>query len=64
MIGIYDYTVYLTYINFICGIMGIICASEGNIFHAIVLLMVAGICDMFDGKVARRCKRTETEKND
>ena len=64
MIGIYEYTVYLTYINFLCGIMGIICASEGNIFHAIVLLMVAGICDMFDGKVARTKKRrTKEEKH-
>ena len=64
MIGIYDYTVYLTYMNFICGIMGIICASKGNILSAIVLLMVAGICDMFDGKVARtKKKRTKEEKH-
>lgn len=64
MIGIYDYTVYLTYANFICGIMGIISASQGNILQAIVLLMVAGICDMFDGKVARtKKKRTKEEKH-
>ena len=64
MIGIYDYTVYLTYANFICGIMGIICALEGNTLSAIVFLMVAGICDMFDGKVARtKKKRTKEEKH-
>ena len=32
MIGIYDYTVLLTYMNFISGILGIIQASKGNYF--------------------------------
>ena len=64
MIGIYDYTVLLTYMNFISGILGIICATKGNIFHAIVLLMFDGLCDMFDGRVARtKKKRTVEEKH-
>ena len=50
MIGIYDYTVLLTYMNFISGILGIIQASKGNYFYAIILLMFAGLCDMFDVK--------------
>lgn len=62
MIGIYDYTVLLTYMNFISGILGIICATKGNIFHAIVLLMFAGLCDMFDGKVARTKKKRTIEE--
>ena len=62
MIGIYDYTVLLTYMNFISGILGIICATKGNIFHAIVLLMFAGLCDMFDGKVARTKKKRTVEE--
>ena len=65
MIGIYDYTVYLTYMNFISGILGIICATTGNeksIFYAIILLMFAGICDMFDGKVARTKKKRTVEE--
>ena len=28
----------------------------------IILLIVSGICDMFDGSVARKCKRTDVEK--
>ena len=62
MIGIYDYTVLLTYMNFISGILGIICATKGNIFYAIVLLMFAGLCDMFDGKVARTKKKRTIEE--
>lgn len=30
--------------------------------YSLVFLVLAGICDMFDGKVARMCKRTEEEK--
>ena len=62
MIGIYDYTVLLTYMNFISGILGIICATNGNIFYAIILLMFAGLCDMFDGKVARTKKKRTIEE--
>ena len=62
MIGIYDYTVLLTYMNFISGILGIICATNGNIFNAIILLMFAGLCDMFDGKVARTKKKRTIEE--
>lgn len=30
--------------------------------YSLVFLMLAGICDMFDGKVASMCKRTKEEK--
>ena len=30
--------------------------------YSLVFLILAGICDMFDGKVARMCKRTNEEK--
>ncbi len=30
--------------------------------YSLVFLILSGICDMFDGKVARMCKRTEEEK--
>ena len=62
MIGIYDYTVLLTYMNFMSGILGIIQATKGNYFYAIVLLMFAGLCDMFDGKVARTKKKRTIEE--
>ena len=64
MIGFYDYTVILTYLGFLSGVFGIIMASQGHLFVAVVCLMFSGLCDMFDGKVARsKKKRTEEEKH-
>lgn len=63
MIGVYNYTVWLTYISFISALTGIHFAINGNTFLGIVCLMISGLCDMFDGKVARTKKnRTEEEK--
>lgn len=62
MIGFYSYTVILTYIGLACGLFGIYCAVDGNTGRAIFMLMLAGFCDMFDGKVAKTKKnRTPQE---
>lgn len=37
-------------------------ALDGNIKISITFLIVAGICDLFDGVVARKIKRTSEEK--
>ena len=37
-------------------------AEVGYMRYSLVFLILAGICDMFDGKVARMCKRTKEEK--
>ena len=64
MIGFYDYTVVLTYLGFASGVFGILMAFSGHIFAAVLSLMFSGLCDMFDGKVARtKKKRTKEEKN-
>ena len=64
MIGVYDYTVLLTYLGFASGIFGIVTALNGNLFVSIIALMFSGLCDMFDGKVARtKKKRTAEEKH-
>lgn len=62
MIGFYNYTVILTYVGLLSGFAGILCASQGNLKAALILLMVAGFCDMFDGLVASTRKRTKAEK--
>lgn len=63
MIGFYDYTVLLTYMGFASGICGIILAITGNAFAGIICLMFSGLCDMFDGRVARTKKnRTKDER--
>jgi CDP-diacylglycerol--serine O-phosphatidyltransferase len=63
-IGFYNYTVILTYLSLISGVIGMKLAREGRIGLAIFCLMLSGTCDMFDGVVARTKKnRTADEKN-
>ena len=62
MIGYYNYTVVLTYIGTVFGFTGISYAFAGNFKMALICLMIAGFCDMFDGKIASTMKRTRAEK--
>jgi len=63
IIGFFGYWVVLTYLGVISAITGINFAFAGNIEAAIVCLMIAGFCDMFDGPVARLKKRNDKEKS-
>jgi len=63
LIGVYDYTVILTYISLISSVWGMTRAIHGDYKTAIFCLAISGICDAFDGRVARSKKnRTDTEK--
>ncbi len=63
LLGFYNYTVVLTYIGMLTGFVGIAYAFEDNLFRAVICLMLAGFCDMFDGAIASTKKdRTEQEK--
>ncbi len=65
MIGFYDYTVFLTYLSMLSATCGIIlCLNDiGHPFVGMLFLMFCGLCDAFDGKVARTKKnRTEQMK--
>ena len=63
MIGFYNYTVILTYVSLLISAVGIGFAVTGDPFTALFCLLASGICDMFDGKIARtRKKSTEEEK--
>ena len=62
-IGVYDYTVILTYISLISAVFGMTQAIHGDYRTAIFCLAFSGLCDAFDGRVARTKKnRTEDEK--
>ncbi len=61
-IGFYGASVLLTYLGLSFAITGMVIASLGKIPVAVMCLILAGICDMFDGTVARACKRSEEEK--
>ena len=66
MIGVFDYTVILTYLSLVSGLLGIITTvtGAGHPEIGIFFLLVSGILDAFDGRVASSKKnRTELEKN-
>jgi len=64
LIGFYDYTVILTYLSLVSALFGMRCASQGRFGLAVGCLIFSGVCDMFDGMVARTKKnRTADEKN-
>ena len=64
LIGFYNYTVILTYMSLISGVLGMKFAADGRLGLSICCLVFSGICDMFDGAVARTKKdRTADEKN-
>ena len=55
-------SVILSYVGLVFAIVGMyICVTTGNILHALSCLIVSGVCDLFDGKIARMCKRTKDE---
>ena len=65
MIGFYDYTVILTYLSLLSGASGIIVCLNGigHPYLGMFFLLFSGLCDTFDGKVARSKKnRTSQEK--
>jgi CDP-diacylglycerol--serine O-phosphatidyltransferase len=44
------------------GFTGVVFSWHGNLKAALLCLIFAGICDMFDGKIASTMKRTKQEK--
>jgi len=65
MLGFYNASVILTYVSLVSSIFGIsfvLYPPENSLFPALFCLMLSGVCDMFDGAVAQRCKRNEDEK--
>ncbi len=62
MIGVYNYSVILTYLGVGLSIFGMTQALSGNYDIAILCLALAGACDTFDGKVARSMKNRTKEQ--
>ena len=63
LLGYYNYTIILTNLSLLSSVFGIYSAMEGYITTAVLCLMVSGLCDMFDGKVARTKVRCREEKS-
>lgn len=63
MIGFYNYSVILTYVGLASSVFGITQVFEGRQGLPFLCLLFSGICDLFDGKIARAKKnRTDHEK--
>lgn len=72
MIGFYNYTVIVTYLSLMCSMFGmVLCVKQsiisgginGDYRLAVLMLALSGLCDMFDGKIARTKKdRSDDEK--
>lgn len=66
MIGVYDYTVILTYLSLMSAGAGIVISlsGTGHPYLGVFFLLFCGLLDAFDGKVARHKKdRTTLEVN-
>ncbi len=64
MIGFYNYTTFLTYLSLISAGFGIVSSlsGTGHPYVGMFFLLFCGLCDAFDGKVARTKKdRSDTE---
>lgn len=61
-IGKWNKSIVVTYLGVAISIIGMYLTMIGNINYALACLIGAGVCDLFDGKFARMCKRTEEEK--
>ena len=65
MIGYFDYTVWLTYLSLVSAVVGIFVsmAGAGHPYIGAIFLLLSGLCDAFDGMVARTKKdRTLMQK--
>ena len=63
MIGFYNYSVILTYIGLVSSVFGITQVFENHMSIAFLCLLLSGICDLFDGKIARSMKNNKTEQS-
>lgn len=61
-LGYYNKSVILTYAGAAAAVAGMGLAFSGKIKEAVLCLIFCGVADLFDGMLARRCKRTDEEK--
>ena len=61
-LGYYNKSVILTYAGGVSAVLGMALALSGRMKYALLCLIVCGVADLFDGMIARHCKRTEKEK--
>ena len=65
MLGYWNKSVYVTYLGAFFAVSGyLLFLTTGNIDYSFIGMILAVLCDMFDGKIARSMKnRSDQEKN-
>ena len=58
LIGVYDYTVVLTYISLVITLVGISLVIEGSFRSAVFCLALSGLCDIMYWKLNASKTRT------
>lgn len=61
-IGKYNKSLIITYVGVIFAVVGMYFAFRLDYKYSMICMVISGVCDLFDGKVARMCKRTQEEK--
>ena len=61
-IGKYNKSLIISYVGLICAVVGMYYACVADFRASTICLVLAGVCDMFDGKIARMCKRDKDEE--
>jgi CDP-diacylglycerol--serine O-phosphatidyltransferase len=61
-VGFYNPSVILTYISVVSSLFSMYLAHNQIFGPAIFFFMFSGLCDMFDGTIARKIKRNDYEK--
>jgi len=51
----------LTLLGLVAAVACAILAISNHLPYAVVALMISGVCDLFDGVLARRCNRSEAQ---
>ena len=61
-VGYYNPSVILTYVGLASACLSMYLSYHGIFRWGFFFMMFAGLCDMFDGTVARKIKRNDSEK--
>ena len=68
-IGCFNKSVILTYIGVLLSFLGMQISLNANVDNryaalnrVMIILILVGLCDTFDGVIARRCKRNDIQK--
>jgi CDP-diacylglycerol--serine O-phosphatidyltransferase len=63
IIGFYNHANAVTITGMLLALSACVCAASGvKLAFVMTLFICSGLCDLFDGAIARKLKRTDTEK--